>query len=134
MNRYCNNSACPAAEGCSYAILYNKVSAKEDFLLTVNQKSLIIDNEGKCQQFRAPQHVTVAYGFKASTEMMPKRLYADFCRILIHEFNRTDFYAMRRGEQPIYPDRQEKILAVCASLGYTLPDSFWDTTKEEVVY
>ena len=134
MNKYCNNTACRAAESCSYAILYKNMSSDDDFIFTVNHKSLILDSEGKCQHYRTPKTITIAYGFRVSTEMMPKRMYADFCHALIREFNRTDFYAMRRGELPIGPERQEKILAVVASLGHPISGTFWDSTKEEVVY
>lgn len=82
------------------------------------------EGEGKCPFFRSSEKVRVAYGFKQAMALVPHGK-ARAVRYALQEYMcERDFYYLRRGDKPIYPEMQRRIAADLAKAGAPAPIEF----------
>ena len=82
------------------------------------------EGEGKCPFFRRSEKVRVAYGFKQAMALVPHGK-ARAVRYALQEYMcERDFYYLRRGDKPIYPEMQRRIAADLAKAGAPAPIEF----------
>jgi len=132
MTYNCIIADCKMRSTCASAYIYNKVGESVVHLQVYNPKNLRWNDDGSCQYYRKPQRVTYAYGFVAASKLMTCEQYSSFMHAGISHWNRTDFYMMRRGTMAISPERQQCLLEMARSTGFTIPESFWDRVEEVV--
>lgn len=130
ISKICVNSQCAHFSVCAHGLEYAAVPADVEMIRVINPKYQVKDEEDKCRFFRTKQLVVYAYGFERETVKMPYGIYHMFSHMLMREFNRTDYYAMRNGSKRISPENQETIIRIAASLGYKFSAKPWDRIEK----
>lgn len=123
------------ASTCSHALMYqNSDASNEEIINVINPAVMKFNDEGKCQFYIEPRKIIVAHGMLKSTGRMPHDIYKKFSSLIQQRWNHTDYFDRRAGRKPMMPQHQRDVISIANELGYTFPDSPWDTTIEEIQY
>lgn len=122
---HCHEAGCPLADSCLRQLAYRLVppvgGSQDDIVLTLNPH---ITAEQPCAYHLPDAPVRVARGFKKALRSVPYGGYQRVQALLTKFMSRNTFYLFRRGDKPIFPDVQEKILDVLRSCGAAEPIEF----------
>ncbi len=119
---HCFLTGCASAAGCLRQLAGNALQA--DYAFAVNPKHADTKGEGKCPFFCRAKTVTIAYGFMHALAQVPSgQIYAVRAAICRMSSERM-YYHLRRGDKPMYPDKQKQIADILAAHGAPTPVKF----------
>ena len=127
----CPKADCPKKDECARHNFYLMALAESESYHILNTTKLQVGPDG-CQHFIVPVQEQWAYGFKHLCETIPigKARNINWCSIFGSD---ASFYRTRRGERPITPALQAKILE-CVSAAGGNPDVGFDRYTTVTVY
>ena len=120
----CFKTDCATAGTCLRARAARDLTTDAPNITVINP--LLADTAGgtSCAYFRKAEKVRVAYGFKQAMALVPHGK-ARAVRYALQEYMcERDFYYLRRGDKPIYPEMQRRIAADLARAGAPAPIEF----------
>lgn len=120
----CLRPECASAHSCLRCLAGSGLTTSRYVVEVVNPLLASPEGEGKCPFFRSSEKVRVAYGFKQAMALVPHGK-ARAVRYALQEYMcERDFYYLRRGDKPIYPEMQRRIAADLAKAGAPAPIEF----------
>lgn len=121
---FCLNADCASAGECLRGLAARDLTEKMVVVSVINP--LLVDSMGvsSCRFFRKAEKVRVAYGFKralAKVESGKVRMVRSFmCGIVCQR----DYYYLLRGDKPLYPHMQKKVVEILIRCGLEEPIEF----------
>ena len=120
----CLRPECASAHSCLRHLAGSGLTTSRYVVEVVNPLLASPEGEGKCPFFRPSEKVRVAYGFTQAMALVPHGK-ARAVRYALQEYMcERDFYYLRRGDKPIYPEMQRRIAADLAKAGAPTPVEF----------
>ena len=119
----CLKSECAQAATCLRQIAMAHTPAKQEYFNIINP-SLVKPSTGQCNYYRRSTKVLFGKGFQMFFDELPRKQGRIFAASIIDQFNRRDYFYMRKGEKLISPARQKILQRLLAKTGSTLPLAF----------
>ena len=126
----CPLSACKKSGECARYENYLKAKAEKMEFLTLNADMVSHGDDG-CEHRLVRRVVRMAYGFKKLYDSIPKG-NADYFWAKTHFGSESTYYRYKRGEYPLEPERQQKLLEQVKKRGGN-PSVGFDRYADETV-
>lgn len=120
----CFSAGCPRRGECLHALVARDIPLDKNTVLALNPKLTADVSTQACPFFRKAERVRVAYGFKAAMDRIPAGRARGLKWNMTDLFCTRNFYYLRRGDKPIYPDMQKRIAAALKENGLQGPMEF----------
>lgn len=120
----CLRPECASARSCLRHLAGSGLTTRYRVTTVVNPLLASPEGEGKCPFFRPGGKVRVAYGFTKAMALVPHGNARAVRYALQARMCERDFYYLRRGDKPIYPEAQRWIAAELARAGAPEPIEF----------
>ena len=127
----CSIAACPKSGVCYRHLNYQKQMADADFFEVLNPSRQAPDANG-CQHYIVETTECWAYGFKRLYATIPTG-NAKCISWSVYFGSESTYYRTKRGERPLTPIEQQKILDTVARLGGN-PSVGFDRYADQKVY
>ena len=113
---FCVQSECPLAAQCARHILYQNNTQDMPHLTVLNPLLTPFTAEG-CPHFREYHIVRYALGFRNIYNAIPTQHAKLFWTTIPGITSESMYYRMKRGDKPISPTLQQRILTAAHRLG-----------------
>lgn len=121
---HCFRTDCTSAATCLRALAGHDLGEDVPTVCAVNPKLADPAGSGKCPFFREAKTVSVAYGFMHALSMVPSGQIASVRAAISRLGCDRMYYFLRRGEKPMFPDKQKQIADILAAHGAPIPVKF----------
>lgn len=120
----CFKNECASAADCLRALAARDASAVPDQLIVANPLQVDAAGKGNCPHFKSAETVRIAYGFINALGTVPGKHQKDVRKAILAHFCLRNYYHLRRGDKPMYPETQQLIASILTDHGAPSPVEF----------
>ncbi len=125
----CVKGDCPSAATCMRHFAVSLLSDTQHSALLLLPHRCLIGANGKCTHYRPITRIRLARGFRRVLADFPTQVLDAFRDHLTTVYPRNKYFQMRRGDIPLSPEDQQRIIRTARTKGYK-GDFFFDCYEE----
>ena len=121
---FCMKSDCASAGECLRGLASRDITEKIVSLSIINPMLVNPSGESSCRFFRKAEKVRVAYGFKQALAKVESGKVSTVRDSMCSLVCQRNYYHLLRGDKPLYPRMQKKVIDILTRCGLEEPIEF----------